>query len=104
MAEKKLVLVLNASSEYIRHSGDDVKKYSSVMNKFFESINETYLPLLEMFERLEDPFRSGLGLYFRLWYARFLKILKFRGSIWNGSTKGLNLGNGNWRIPNILLR
>ena len=65
MAEKKLVLVLNASSEYIRHSGDDVKKYSSVMNKFFESINETYLPLLEMFERLEDesvPFRVGLVL------------------------------------------
>ncbi len=65
MSEKKLVLVLNASSEYIKHTGDDVRKNLPVVNKFFESMNETYLPLLDMFERLEAdsvPFRVALVL------------------------------------------
>lgn len=65
MSDKKIVLVLNASSEYIKHTGEDAKKYVSVMNRFFEAMNETYLPLLDMFERLEAgnvPFKVALVL------------------------------------------
>ena len=65
MAEKKLILVLNASSVYIKHTVTDVKAFLPLMNKFFEAMNETYLPLLDMFERMEIeqvPYKVGLVL------------------------------------------
>lgn len=61
MADKKIVLLLNANQEYIRHiQDDDLKKYAPEINGLFEAITNTYLPLLDMFERLESenvPFR-----------------------------------------------
>ena len=65
MAEKKLVLVLKSTSEYIKYSGAEAKKYLPQLNRFFESMNSTYLPLLDMCERLENenvPFKFGLVL------------------------------------------
>ena len=65
MAEKKLVLILKSSSEYIKYSGEDTKRYLPQLNRFFESMNSTYLPLLDMCERLENenvPFKFGLVL------------------------------------------
>lgn len=63
MSEKKLVLILNTSQEYIRHVGPEGKKFAPLMNRFFESITDVYLPLVKMFEALERdgvPFKVGL--------------------------------------------
>lgn len=55
MAQKKLVLLLNANQEYIRHlQEEDVKKYAPEINRLFEAITDTYIPLLWMFERLDS--------------------------------------------------
>lgn len=65
MANKKIVLILNATQEYIRHTGDDEKKYAAQLNRLFEAITDTYLPLLNTFETLElesVPFKVGLVL------------------------------------------
>ena len=63
MGNKKLILVLNSSQEYIRHSGTDAKKYAAVTNFLFEAISGTYLPLLRMFENLEkDSIKFKLSL------------------------------------------
>lgn len=53
MADKKLLLVLNGSLEYIRHVGSDEKKYLAEENRLFEAISFTYIPLLKAFENLE---------------------------------------------------
>ena len=53
MANKKLLLVLNGSQEYIRHAGEDEKKYISEETRLFETISYTYIPLLKVFEKLE---------------------------------------------------
>ena len=55
-------LVLHGHAPFIRHP-----EQSSVSQEswFFESLSETYIPLLEVFERLERdrvPFRMGLSL------------------------------------------
>lgn len=65
MSDKKIVLILNAGQEYIRHTGDDEKKYAAQTNRLFESVTDTYIPLLNMFEALERdavPFSVGLVL------------------------------------------
>lgn len=54
MPDKKLVLLLTANQEYIRHlQEEDVKKYAPEINRLFEAITDTYIPLLQMMERLE---------------------------------------------------
>ncbi|MCR5495533.1 MAG: DUF1957 domain-containing protein [Treponema sp.] len=53
MGNKRLVFVLNATQEYIRHTGENAEKYASVSNYLFDAISETYLPLLKMLENLE---------------------------------------------------
>lgn len=53
MGNKKLVLVLTAAQDYLRHVNDDEKKYAAVTNSLFESISDTYIPLLKMMENLE---------------------------------------------------
>ena len=53
MGNKKLVFVLTASQDYLRHANEDEKKYTAVTNSFFESISDTYIPLLKMLENLE---------------------------------------------------
>lgn len=65
MTNRNLILVLNANHEYIRHTGEDEVKYASQMNSFFESITDTYLPLLKMFETLEnDNIQFSLSIVF----------------------------------------
>ena len=53
MGNKKLVFVLTASQDYLRHANEDEKKYTAVTNSLFESISDTYIPLLKMLENLE---------------------------------------------------
>ena len=54
MSDRKLVLLLNSNQEYIRHlQEEDVKKYAPEINRFFEAITNTYIPLLNMMENLE---------------------------------------------------
>ena len=66
MSQKKLVLLLNANQEYIRHlQEEDVKKYAPEINRLFEAITDTYIPLLWMFERLNQdnvPFKLQMVL------------------------------------------
>ena len=50
---KNLVLILKSSCEFIRHTEDECKKNAKVLNQFFESISNFYIPLLNMFEKLE---------------------------------------------------
>ena len=52
MADKKIVLLLNASQEYIRHTGDDERKFAAQTNRLFEALTEVYIPLLKMIESL----------------------------------------------------
>ena len=46
MADKRIVLILNAGQEYIRHTGDDERKYAAQLNRLFEAVIDTYIPLL----------------------------------------------------------
>ena len=65
MADKKIVLILNAGQEYIRHTDDDERKYAAQLNRLFEAVTDTYIPLLNAFESLERdgiPFKVGLVL------------------------------------------
>lgn len=65
MADKKIVLILNTSQEYTRHIGEDGKCNFPVMNAFYESITDIYIPLIKMFHKLESehiPFKLGLVL------------------------------------------
>ena len=62
MSKYTFSLTLNAHTPFIRHP-----EINCVMEEqwFFESISETYIPLLEMFNRLDSdhiPFRIGLVL------------------------------------------
>ncbi|MDE5897713.1 MAG: hypothetical protein K2H09_00365, partial [Treponemataceae bacterium] len=63
MSDKKLVLILNAGCDYIRHTGGDETKYAAELGWIFEMVSETCLPLLGMMESLERdavPFQFGL--------------------------------------------
>ena len=65
MSNKKIVLLLTSAQDYIKHCGDDEKQYAAQMNIIFESISETYIPLIKMFENLEAdevPFKVALVL------------------------------------------
>ena len=63
MHEKNLVLVLTTNQEYIRHTGEEEQKFAAELNYFFNSISDTYLPLLRMFENLErDNVNFSLSL------------------------------------------
>ncbi len=54
MLQKKLVLLLNTNQQYVRHlQEEDIKKFAPEINRLFESITDTYIPLLWMFEKLE---------------------------------------------------
>jgi len=66
MPQKKIVLLLNTTQEYIRHiQEEDLKKYAPENNRLFEAITDTYIPLLWMFEKLEEdmiPFKIQMIL------------------------------------------
>ncbi len=53
MGTKKLILVLHAHQEYIKHIGEDAQKYAAESNYLFEAISNTYIPLIQMLENLE---------------------------------------------------
>lgn len=65
MAEKKLIFVLNCSQDYIKHTGEDEEKYAAERSILFESISNTYIPLVRMLEafcREELSVKIGLVL------------------------------------------
>ena len=65
MASKNIVVLLACSQEYIRHTGDDEKKYAVQINRLFESVSDIYIPLLNMFAQLEkDNVQFHLSLVF----------------------------------------
>jgi len=60
---KDLVFIINTNQNFIRTSGKDAEAFLPVLNDFFESISEVYLPLLNMLERLEgEGVRCRFGL------------------------------------------
>jgi 1,4-alpha-glucan branching enzyme len=62
---KNLVFIIKAKQEFIRFYGDEKKKNAPLLNSLFESISETYIPLLNMFDNLEKddiPCKMGLVL------------------------------------------
>ena len=75
MHEKNLVLVLTTNQEYIRHTGEEEQKFAAELNYFFNSISDTYLPLLRMFENLE---RDNVNFSLSLVIILFLLI----SSLW----------------------
>ena len=48
-----LSIVIKASQDFIRHSEEDLKENAPVLNNFYESISNVYIPLLRMMEKLE---------------------------------------------------
>jgi 1,4-alpha-glucan branching enzyme len=66
-ARYAISLALNAHLPFVREfqAGDDKLSQSGKEGCFFEALSETYLPLLEVFDRLEGdhvPFRLGISL------------------------------------------
>jgi len=62
---KNLNLVIKANQDFIRHTGSDKKNNAPLLNSFYESITNIYIPLLRMIEKLESenvPCRFGLVL------------------------------------------
>ena len=51
--QKILSIVIKASQDFIRHSDEDLKDNAPVLNSFYESISNVYIPLLRMIEKLE---------------------------------------------------
>lgn len=51
--KKKISFVIKASQEFFRHTDEEEKINAPVINKFFESISNVYIPLLNMLEKFE---------------------------------------------------
>lgn len=65
MAEKKLIFVLNCSQDYIKHTGEDEELYAAERSILFESISNTYIPLIKMLDTFckeQLPVKIGLVL------------------------------------------
>ena len=63
--EKKLSIIIKANQDYIRHYGEYEKTNALMLNSFFDSISDVYIPLLRMIKKLEEdgiPCRFGLVL------------------------------------------
>lgn len=50
--QKNLSLIIKANQEFIRHTGEDAHINAPILNIFYESISSTYIPMLEMLDRL----------------------------------------------------
>ena len=50
--QKKISFIIKASQEFFRHTEEE-KINAPVINKFFESISNLYIPLLNMLEKFE---------------------------------------------------
>jgi 1,4-alpha-glucan branching enzyme len=51
--QKILSIVIKASQDFIRHTDEDLKDNAPILNNFYESISNVYIPLLRMIEKLE---------------------------------------------------
>ena len=51
--QKKISFIIKASQEFFRHTEEEEKINAPVINKFFESISNLYIPLLNMLEKFE---------------------------------------------------
>lgn len=51
--KQKLVVILKANQDFIRHTSNDIKINTPVLNSFFESISNFYIPILNMLDSLE---------------------------------------------------
>ena len=63
--QKYFSLIIKASQDFIRHIDDDARQNAPVLNSFYESISDVYIPLLNMLERFEQEkkkIRIGLVL------------------------------------------
>ena len=63
--QKFFSLIIKANQDFIRHTGDNLRHNAPLLNSFYESISEVYIPLLEMVEKLSADginFRIGLVL------------------------------------------
>jgi len=62
---KNLALIVKASQEFIRHTEDEIKNNQAELATLFESISDTYIPLLNSVENMEKDgvsFRFGVVL------------------------------------------
>ena len=59
--KKNLAIIIKARQEFIRYSEDELKNNKAVLANLFESISDTYIPLLNSLEKLES-----VGLSFRI--------------------------------------
>lgn len=63
MKEKRIAIVIENNQEYIRRIGIEEKKFAPEMFRFYDSLSNVYLPLLDMCERFEkngEPFHLAL--------------------------------------------
>ena len=63
--QKFFSLIIKAKQDFIRHIGEDIHQNAPILNSFYESISEVYIPLLRMVEKLEGEnksFKIGLVL------------------------------------------
>ena len=51
--QKKISFIIKASQEFFRHTEEEEKINAPVINMFFESISNLYIPLLNMLEKFE---------------------------------------------------
>ena len=61
--EKRLTVIIKTSQDYIRHFGEYEKSNSLLLNNFFDTISDVYIPLLKMIKHLEA---EGLSFSFGL--------------------------------------
>lgn len=52
--QKYLSLIIKANQDFIRHTGEDLEQNAPILNTFYESISDVYIPLLRMIEKLEE--------------------------------------------------
>jgi len=50
---KNIAFIIKANQDFVRHTESDVKKNKPILNSFFESISNVYLPLLDMLDNFE---------------------------------------------------
>ena len=62
---KNLVFIINANQTFIRSTIKDTSACLPILNDFFESISDVYIPLLNMIEQLaKDNVRCRFGIVF----------------------------------------
>ncbi|MCI5606223.1 MAG: DUF1957 domain-containing protein [Spirochaetia bacterium] len=60
---KNLSFIIKINQDFIRHTDDEIKKNAPLLNKLFEVISNTYLPVLNMLEGFEkDAVQARIGL------------------------------------------